>query len=356
MAIQTDVIIVGGGLSGLALADHLQRKGISYQLFEAHSSLGGRIKAHEELSSCAKAVYDLGPSWFWPGQAKIRALINRFDLEVIDQFSDGLQCYEDQGGAVHQGAGYASMQGSYRIRGGMIALIEHLRSALNSSCIHLSAPISSIRKSKFLEVLSSDGVVLAQGRKVVLALPPRVADLLEFTPKLNESTMLAMLAVPTWMAGQAKVCAIYETPFWRAKGLSGDVMSRVGPLVEVHDATDPISDNGALFGFVGVAPDSREDESALIQLSLQQLARIFGLEALSPVRVIVKDWAADPNIAVHLDRQAMAHHSSYGMTAAMSDVWDGQLLFSSSEMASNFGGYLEGALEVAEGTAGLIVG
>jgi len=46
-------------------------------------------------------------------------------------------------------------------------------------------------------------------------------------------------------------------------------MSQVGPLVEMHDATDPISDNGALFGFVGVAPDRREDESALIQLSLR---------------------------------------------------------------------------------------
>jgi len=143
MAIQTDVIIVGGGLSGLALAGHLQRKGIPYQLFEAHSSLGGRIKVHEELSLHSNAVYDLGPSWFWPEQPRIRALANRFDVEVI----------------------------------------------------------------------GADGAVLAQGKRVVLALPPRVAELLEFTPNLPESTLHAMKAVPTWMAGQAKICAIYETPF-----------------------------------------------------------------------------------------------------------------------------------------------
>ena len=356
MAIQTDVIIVGGGLSGLALADHLQGKGISYQLFEAHSSLGGRIKVHEDLSLHSGAAYDLGPSWFWPEQAKIRALINRFGVEVIDQFSDGLQRYEDQGGVVHQGVGHASMQGSYRLRGGVITLIEHLRRGLDSSRIHLNAPISGIRQSKYIEAIGADGAVLAQARKVVLALPPRVAELLEFTPSLPESTLLAMKAVPTWMAGQAKICAIYETPFWRTRGLSGDAMSQVGPLVEIHDATDPVSDNGALFGFVGVAPDRREDESALIQLSLKQLARIFGPEALSPIDVILKDWAADVNIAVPLDRQAMTHHPAYGMPAALSDVWGGQLLFSSSEMALKFGGYLEGALEAAESTAGLIVG
>jgi len=355
MAIQSDVIIVGGGLSGLALADHLQREGISYQLFEAHSSLGGRIKVHRALSSCDKAAYDLGPSWLWPGQVKIRALVDRFNLEFFEQFSEGLQCYEDESGAVHRGAGYASMQGSYRLRGGMITLVDHLYAGLDSSRIHLNAPIASIRKSKRIEVMSPNGLVLAQGERLVLAIPPRVAESLEFTPKLNESTLREMLAVPTWMAGQAKFCAIYEKPFWRAKGLSGDAMSRVGPLAEIHDATDPVSNNGALFGFVGVPPDQRKDESVLVQQSLTQLARVFGPEAMSPLHVIVKDWAADPNVAVQLDRRAMDHHPTYGMPVAMSDAWGGQLLFSSSEMSPNFGGYLEGALEAAESTARLIL-
>jgi len=72
--------------------------------------------------------------------------------------------------------------------------------------------------------------------------------------------------------------------------------------------------------------------------------------------VVVKDWAADPNIAVHLDRNVRAYHPAFGVPAAMLNVWGGQLLFSSSEMALKFGGYLEGALEAAESTASLIVG
>ena len=355
MAIKTDVIIIGGGLSGLALADRLQSGGISYQLFEAHSSLGGRIKVHQELSLNSSAAYDLGPSWFWPGQTRIQALIKRFGIEVFSQYSEGTQRFEDQNGAVQHGGTYASMEGSLRIQGGMITLISHLARALNTDCVHLNTQISGVRKSKNIEAIGFDGEVLAEAKHLVLALPPRVAASLRFTPKLPESTFLAMKAVPTWMAGQAKFCAVYEAPFWRAQGLSGDAVSRAGPLAEIHDATDPTSDNGALFGFVGVALARRMDQEALIQASLAQLARIFGPEALSPISALVKDWAIDSNIATQMDSQPLNYHPVYGLPGAMADVWGNCLLFSSSEMAPHYGGYLEGALEAAENTARLIV-
>ncbi len=38
------------------------------------------------------------------------------------------------------------------------------------------------------------------------------------------------------MAGHAKVVALYERPFWREQGLSGDAISHCGTLAEIHDA------------------------------------------------------------------------------------------------------------------------
>ena len=39
----TDVLIVGGGLSGLALAPKLEKSGVNYLVVEANDRLGGRI-------------------------------------------------------------------------------------------------------------------------------------------------------------------------------------------------------------------------------------------------------------------------------------------------------------------------
>ncbi len=40
---ETEVLIVGGGLAGLSLADKLSREGVDFLLVEAQNRLGGRI-------------------------------------------------------------------------------------------------------------------------------------------------------------------------------------------------------------------------------------------------------------------------------------------------------------------------
>jgi monoamine oxidase len=74
--VKTQVAIVGGGLAGLALASQLHQSGVDFQLFEARDRFGGRIAA---LETPAGAV-DLGPSWFWPGQPRMAALLKGLTL------------------------------------------------------------------------------------------------------------------------------------------------------------------------------------------------------------------------------------------------------------------------------------
>ena len=63
---------------------------------------------------------------------------------------------------------------------------------------------------------------------------------------------------------------------------------------------------------------------------------------------MIKDWAFDVHTATDLDQQALRLHPAYGRPAALQNLWDGRLLFGSTEMGGQFGGFLEGALEVAE--------
>ncbi|EDT04545.1 hypothetical protein BamIOP4010DRAFT_1927 [Burkholderia ambifaria IOP40-10] len=62
------------------------------------------------------------------------------------------------------------------------------------------------------------------------------------------------------MAPHAKYIAIYDTPFWRDQGLSGEARSARGPFGEIHDASMP-GGCAALFGFFGVPAQVRQNVS-----------------------------------------------------------------------------------------------
>ena len=77
------VIIVGGGISGLHTAYELAKQGVKFKLLEARSRLGGRILSRpSERDRLTTSRYDLGPSWFWPGQNRDRIINSRTRLKA----------------------------------------------------------------------------------------------------------------------------------------------------------------------------------------------------------------------------------------------------------------------------------
>ncbi|WP_371059950.1 flavin monoamine oxidase family protein [Rhodosalinus sp. 5P4] len=348
-SLDTTVAIVGGGLSGVALAARLAHAGIAFRVFEAGQRFGGRIAA---LDAPGGRV-DLGPSWFWPGQPRLAQLIADLGLRAFPQHSEGEICLEDARGRVHRGAGFASMQGALRIDGGTVAVIDGLVARLPADRLHLDSPVRGVERDA--------GIVLADGRRVmarhvVLALPPRLAAGLRFEPGLPGDVLHRLDAIPTWMAGHGKFVAVYDRPFWREAGLSGDAMSRHGPLAEIHDASGADGRPAALFGFLGVPAAQRFENARQIEdAALGQLSRIFGSAAASPVLTSLKDWAFDPLAATGQDHVPPQGHPAYGLPAGATDLWGGRLHFAVTETAPEMGGLMEGALASAERAASAII-
>ena len=162
-------------------------------------------------------------------------MIEHLELQVFQQHAEGNLVHENGAGHLQQ-LNFATTAGTLRVSGGMNAIVEALASQIPDHRIHKQSQLTN---------LNADGHLLFQGgrkvkaKQIVLALPPRIAAKLAFEPALSSAERNALKAVPTWMAGHAKFVAVYETPFWRADGLSGDAMSQRGPLAEVHDATGP---------------------------------------------------------------------------------------------------------------------
>jgi monoamine oxidase len=342
---KTQVAIIGGGLAGLALARRLNKTGIDFQLFEARSRFGGRIAA---LQTPNGAV-DLGPSWFWPGQPRMAALLKTLGLTDFAQHAKGDQCFEDEAGRVHRGMGFASMEGSLRIAGGVVRLVDALVAGLPADRLHSSARINAIDQHSGIEL--ANGQTCA-AQHVALALPPRIAADLTLLPALTPELKHSLQAIPTWMAGHAKFVAVYDTPFWRDAGLSGDATSRRGPMAEIHDASGPNGKPAALFGFLGLPPPERKGRAQEItSAALEQLARIFGTQAMVPTEVALLDWAFEPETATKHDLVSPSSHPDYRLPPTLSGLWDGRLHFASTETAPQMGGYMEGALAVAERVA-----
>ena len=140
-----DTAIIGGGVSGLALARHLSRRAQPFTLFEARPRLGGRILS--VASPMTGAMLDLGPAWFWPRtQPLMTRLVAELGLVSVEQNDDGPVLHlreadktpdriEDQ--RLHDGA--------RRLKDGLAALVEALAGALPPDSICLGHELKAVR-------------------------------------------------------------------------------------------------------------------------------------------------------------------------------------------------------------------
>lgn len=320
MTPDTEVCIIGAGLSGLALATALQAEGRAVTVLEARNRHGGRVLSQDG--------YDLGPSWIWPQNRRMLALLDHLGLRHFAQYASGRLVFEDRGGMIRSDLDFATMGGALRVAGGLSQVTDALAAPLGDA-LHLSCPVRSVAEDATgVTIITNNGHLRAA--RVVLALPPRL------TTRLG----IALPDVPTWMAGQAKLVATYPTPFWRDQGLNGDAISHRGPLAEIHDASPDDQTAGALFGFAhpGAARDTGFQDAAI-----RQLARLFGPEAATPDQLFVKDWSTDAATATAADQTPLTGHPVYRARPPTQ-----RMIFAGTEASSEDGGFLEGALAAAE--------
>ena len=143
------------------------------------------------------AYFDLGPAWFWSGQPRITSLLRRLNQQYFDQFSNGIQTFEDEKAHVQYGRGLSSMAGSLRVRGGFEALITALSNCIPNHRKQLKSPVLALNMSdhRCIATLSGSSNIIVD--QVVLCMPPRIAAQLSFTPELPAATMQAMQEIPT---------------------------------------------------------------------------------------------------------------------------------------------------------------
>jgi monoamine oxidase len=181
-----------------------------------------------------------------------------------------------------------------RISGGAARVAQWLAAGLGDRIV-LEAPVAAIvHTGAGAEVDTARGTVRA--RRVIVAVPPRLAAGIRFEPGLPHSRATALRSLP--MGAVIKVSAVYDRPFWRERGLSGKALTGRGPVTAVFDNSPPGARvPGVLVGFV---PGDRardlagRPEGERRHQVLDTLARLFGPEGGTPEAYFEKDWVADP--------------------------------------------------------------
>lgn len=348
-----DVVVIGAGIAGLAVAHEIVQAGNSVLVLEARDRVGGRLLAHDVDG----VGLDLGATWYWPGERRVAQLIDALGVQVHPSHISGDAMYHDA--PAQRLSGNPIDVPSGRFSDGAASLPQAVAKQLPDGALQLGATVRSITTSDTGATVAYDsgggndhdyGTVRAQ--HVVLALPPALAaHAITIEPPLPQPLSGLVAITPVWMGAIAKVVAVYDTAFWRQNGLAGSAISHVGPMREIHDMSGPDGTPAALFGFVplsqGNKPPTRDEVQA-------QLVEIFGPQAASPLEIVIHDWSAEeftspPNVA------ELGAYQAYGHPLFQEPCGHGRLHWASTETATVAPGHIEGALAAAERTAAAIM-
>ena len=336
------VIIIGGGLSGLTLAYLLQKKNITTTLLEASPRLGGRIHT---VKGRMGTPLELGATWFADKHRNFSALIDELGLQRFPQYSEGITLFQTKSFEPPQQFFVPEAEEpSYRIAGGTQLLTDTLTTKQSAQDIRLNAKAIAVRaveKGVIIEI--NDGEI--RGDKAVVCIPPQLAaSQMKFSPELPSTVLSILPNVQTWMAGAIKFTLEYAEPFWRNNGYSGMLYSHADIVVEMYDHTNFEEDKYGFTGFLngGAALYGEEVRKENV---LRQLCELLGDEARQPSDYFDKIWH---NEFILEGNPVIEHpHQNNGHSLLQTDYLNGKLLFCGTETASEFPGYMEGAVESA---------
>jgi monoamine oxidase len=178
------------------------------------------------------------------------------------------------------------------VNGGAGSIARFMADELGDA-IHLSAPVRSITQHDDHVVVGGDALVVS-ARRAVVAVPPALALEIVFDPVLPEDRLT--LYRNDVGGPETKSLVVYDEPFWRADGYSGQT-SEPGSAAEVTLDASPASGSPGViatftFGRVAEHLDAL-DAAERRRLVLAALSSRLGPRAATPSEFIETPWFAE---------------------------------------------------------------
>jgi monoamine oxidase len=447
-----DVVVIGGGLSGLAAAKSLVAAGKSVVVLEARERAGGRV--HNITTPKLGVTLDAGAEFIGPTQTHIGALAREFGVVSVPTYNEGDSVFWNSGRRstmpsalgvpidpstpeaalalaqlelqgwldfpvgepwMHPDAtyldsitwqqwldersitptakmllalassaalsveahelsalyffNYVAAAGDEANPGSLIRLLGtsggaqerlfvggaaliplRMAAALGDAMVY-NTPVRAISWDDGCATVQSDAGEL-RARKVIVAMSPAISGNIQYNPGLPAGR--TGLHAGYRMGAISKFAAVYEEPFWRAKGLSGQVIGNGDPIDVCFE--NYAEGNHVLMGFISGDAMRRLDdapEEQLVDECIKNFVDYFGPEARNFLdhgvfKWDLEQWSHGGPVAVSKPGTLTRYGSALRATV-------GPIHWAGTETSDYWTGYMDGAVRSGQRAAGEVL-
>lgn len=232
--------------------------------------------------------------------------------------------------------------------GGMGAIYGPMAAELGDS-IHLSQPIGRIRQDSDGVTVYANGSTVCAHRAIV-AVPLAIAGQIAYDPMLPVDRSFLHQRAPS--GSIIKISVLYDEPFWRRDGLSGQSAAPGSPATVTIDGCTDAGQPGVLC-VITEGPIARRigqlDAAERRTAILAELASRFGEKADSPVDYIEQDWSAE-----RYSGGGMLSHTPTGVLTQFGPALRepcGRIHWAGTESSAVMCGWVDGAIRSGERAA-----
>ncbi|XP_038863168.1 amine oxidase [flavin-containing] isoform X2 [Salvelinus namaycush] len=396
-----DVIVIGGGISGLSAAKLLKEKGLSPVVLEARDRVGGRTFTVQGKSYPFKGSFP--PMWnpfalmdynnLWRKMDEMGSEIPReapwsaphaeeWDKMTMKQLFDKI-CWTSSARRfatlfvnvnvtsephevsalwflwyIKQCGGtmriFSTTNGGQerKFLGGSSQISECMAKELGER-VKMESPVYKIDQTGDMVEVETLNKETYKAKYVIVATPPGLNLKMHFKPELPPLRNQLIHRVP--MGSVIKCIVYYRENFWRKKGYCGTMVieEEEAPIGLTLDDTKPDGTVPAIMGFIlarkcrklcGLTKEERKKRICEIY------SRVLGSEeALHPVHYEEKNWCEE--------EYSGGCYTAYfppGILTQYGKVLRepvGRLYFAGTETATEWSGYMEGAVQAGERAA-----
>ena len=240
----------------------------------------------------------------------------------------------------------------FRFAGGSQLICELMARKLGRSLV-LDSPVRRIAQDRHGVTVVSDRVEV-RAKRAIVAVPPILTGKIDYEPGLPDERVELIDHYP--MGTMTKCACVYDRPFWREDGLTGQVLYDEGPLAATFDDSPEDGSRGVVFGFV--AGDQARDFAKLSKRArrkaiIANYVEFFGPEAANPEQYIETMWKRETwTRGCPVGIPGLGQLSTRGAELARPV---GRVHWAGTETSNYWAGYMDGAVRSGERAAAEVI-